>query len=304
MLMDNPHFAACANSIRELHGLIRNGMGESSEADAIRDATDVHWALLDRREIDWLQCLSADLYTIGEDAGAEAGAEVSLCRDKIDEVLRAVELDQVDRVMTLIRELGPESLRMFVRASYWTKLGDFESTQLFLDEAVRLDPGSMFLHLARLNNLWASQDGRALGEAKILINHPNLRRPDDAIRVSTILVLSVYHEVSMRANPFEGLSDAESEAIEHAIRRLQESLSNQSDTEARPTPAYQMIANHMLGLCFWWRAEVGPVEHSVAANYDVIVSELPPIELMHQMAGRIERECRRMFFEVYPLYAA
>jgi hypothetical protein len=46
----------------KLHILIKNGMGDSKEADNIRDLMDVHWNCLTKQEIKDLDDLSEHFY--------------------------------------------------------------------------------------------------------------------------------------------------------------------------------------------------------------------------------------------------
>src|SRR5690349_4555118 len=64
-------YLECSRLLRRLHGLIREGRGESQEADGVRDAMDSPWAMLSEREAGLVRTLSADLATIGQGAPGE-----------------------------------------------------------------------------------------------------------------------------------------------------------------------------------------------------------------------------------------
>ena len=61
-----PSYLAMVLGTRELHQLLSVGMGDSSEADAIRDATDISWQKLSEVERNRVCNLSEDLYSLFE----------------------------------------------------------------------------------------------------------------------------------------------------------------------------------------------------------------------------------------------
>jgi hypothetical protein len=57
----SPAYLEYARSLKELHALIRQGEGDSEQADEIRDAMDGLWRLLTPEETDLARRLSASL---------------------------------------------------------------------------------------------------------------------------------------------------------------------------------------------------------------------------------------------------
>jgi hypothetical protein len=53
----------------QLHILIKNEMGESDEADIVRDKMDLYWDDLSEDDQEWLRKLSASLYVLWESSG-------------------------------------------------------------------------------------------------------------------------------------------------------------------------------------------------------------------------------------------
>src|SRR5262245_18001598 len=64
---DNPNYLEYERLLKELHHLIRDGQGDSDEADKIRDSMDWPERKLTREEHDRLKGLSADLYMLQDD---------------------------------------------------------------------------------------------------------------------------------------------------------------------------------------------------------------------------------------------
>ncbi len=59
-------YRVIVRGIRELHRLTLEGMDESPEADAVRDAMDTPWEALSESERMRVNGLSADLYSISD----------------------------------------------------------------------------------------------------------------------------------------------------------------------------------------------------------------------------------------------
>src|SRR5688572_7176089 len=57
-------FKTYARLLRQLHAFIRDGAGDSDEADAVRDRMDRPWAMMPPPEQELTRFLSADLYDL------------------------------------------------------------------------------------------------------------------------------------------------------------------------------------------------------------------------------------------------
>lgn len=126
-----------------LHRLIRDGMGDSGEADAVREEMLDSWTLLRPEQRALLDGLSGDLYMLqgeeGPEAGEELGGDVRMLlklawdRGSWVEILALLRREEARRVI-------PEDVRAYFRGRCWSSLGYIEAALCFYDYAVKLAP--------------------------------------------------------------------------------------------------------------------------------------------------------------------
>ena len=63
---DNPNFLAYVRLLRQLHRLIRDGVDETAEGEELRERMDEPTRDLSQEEIDCLNGISADFYTLSD----------------------------------------------------------------------------------------------------------------------------------------------------------------------------------------------------------------------------------------------
>jgi len=303
LLKDNPHYVASARAIRALHRLIWEHQGDSDEADQFRDEADEHWPHLSVREIEWLQCLSADLYTLRESADRPRDVTAAHTLTITKEILSADDADDVHGVLTLTRahdsEFSP-AYAGFIRASYWTKLGDYETALFLLEDVVSREPQDLHLRLAYLISLWVCDDERVIDEASELFDNPRLTA-NDAILVGTILVLSAYDRSPSLGRSNEDPRSFESDAVDRVVRKLQDVLSDGSN---RPTPEFESIAHQILGFCHWWQAGMRSPALDRPGRDTLIPTSSPNLELLSRMAEILRLQSRNTFTSQAPRSAA
>ncbi len=122
---------------------MRDGFSESDEAEAIRDQMDFPWRQLSPEEINRVDGMSADLYTLESDSpiqhpeagginSAEFAAEIKAARKDGD----------YDRILSLLRD-KPQFISAdraaFLRGWCYEQLGEAETAELFFQNAARLD---------------------------------------------------------------------------------------------------------------------------------------------------------------------
>lgn len=127
--------------LRQLHDLIAQGGGDSQEADALRDEMDVHVRHLTEAQVDRVEGLSADLYSLtGNELCAPEHRSNPLSEA---ELTAAWGVQDFDRVLTLLRRptsfLSADLIAM-LRGLCWRQLGDLETALLFYRRACHLDP--------------------------------------------------------------------------------------------------------------------------------------------------------------------
>ena len=139
------HFGVSVRLLKELHFLMAEGKSETDEADRVRDLMDEHWYSMSPDEIRRVRGLSADLYTLVDSPLPPE----QVAQSEIDEFnqlsANAVKNEDWDRVLELFREhphSHPPHSVAFIRALAWDKLGDLETSLLFLGRALSLCPNN------------------------------------------------------------------------------------------------------------------------------------------------------------------
>jgi hypothetical protein len=131
--------------LRELHLLMAEGKGDSDKAEQLRDLMDDPWYRLNPQEVHRVGGLSADLYTLVDPPPPPQQID----QPETDEVYRLVwtawNNKDWDQTLELLRERRhpyPPDAVAFLRAACWENLGDLETSRLFLERAVSLNPGN------------------------------------------------------------------------------------------------------------------------------------------------------------------
>lgn len=156
-LMLSPAYLATVRGTHELHRLIAEGKEDSSEAEAIRDASDGLWETLSETERARAQLVAEDLYSLYE----EPPATQEMTREAqvgLNEAYEARERGEWDRSLELLRTwrafIDP-FLVSYLRGTIWLEAGDPSTATLFFQHAHNLNPDNpshlaMFLHALSL----------------------------------------------------------------------------------------------------------------------------------------------------------
>lgn len=133
-------FSEYVARLLELHHLIAAGKGDADEAEDVRDRMDAPWRRLTKVELELVDGLSADLYTIGQQRPAPPAvdADIASATDVAFEEQRWGDL--LDLLREHEKELPPDGVA-FVRGICWFELQQFDVAIEFLREATRLNPG-------------------------------------------------------------------------------------------------------------------------------------------------------------------
>jgi tetratricopeptide (TPR) repeat protein len=240
------HFRESVRLLEELHFLMADGKGETDEADRVRDLMDEHWYAMSPDEIRRVEGLSADLYTLVDPPSPPREVAQSEIDESNQLSASAVKKEDWDRVLELLRERPhphPPHKVAYIRALAWYKLGDLETSLLFLGRAVSLCPDN-FEYLDFLISVLL-QNGRvtdALFNADKVLNAGEFVHPDVLCRIANELFGSI-HTVGDEA---EAKTVAEKvvcltrKAIQNEMKLLEPERSEASATGAQ--------AN--LGICY------------------------------------------------------
>jgi hypothetical protein len=142
---DNLDFLKYVRLLHELHAAIREGNDESEEGERIREQMDEPASRLSSDEIDGVQGISTDFYSVTDPlptAILPRNAEVD---DDLAEASRAQASKDFHRALDLLRRrasyLEPAALA-YLRGRIWIDAGEDRIASLFLERAAELDPGN------------------------------------------------------------------------------------------------------------------------------------------------------------------
>jgi tetratricopeptide (TPR) repeat protein len=142
---DNPDFSKYVRLLRDLHEAIREGRDESEPGEAIRDEMDDPGSRLSPAEIDTINGISADFYSLVEEPPVSARPRSDEIQGDLAEVARRRDTGDYQGALDLLRRRS-ESLNAdelaYHRGLIWKKAGEHEIAALFLRRAAELDPSS------------------------------------------------------------------------------------------------------------------------------------------------------------------
>ncbi len=197
---DTP-FIECASRLRQLHGLIAAGKGDSAEADSIRDEMDEPWAQLQRVEIERLEGLSEDLYLYAADRKDREAAR-RFHALLLSALQRPVAREDWELLLGALREsegLFPAPEVYYFKARAWDALGDPETALWFLEKSVEVgagDPNIRYLYLTQLAKLRFEQ---ALEQSRRISKAGDEFPPELLFKAGEILLLDA--ERQQRSDP-------------------------------------------------------------------------------------------------------
>jgi tetratricopeptide (TPR) repeat protein len=212
----NAHYREYVRLLIALHQLFLRGEAESEAADQIRDQMDEPWKHLKEDEIKRVRGMSADLYSLEEDAPLQHPQVATNADDAFWRALQdARNAEDYELALKLMRE-QPQNIdaakAAVLRAICYERLGDAEIAVLFYTAAIKLLPrdenrASMvliaFQRLGRVDRAveWASkyaqddniQSPALIGLVANILREEALRHkvPDDALLRKSAQLLTV-----------------------------------------------------------------------------------------------------------------
>ncbi|MEX2170763.1 MAG: hypothetical protein WD851_15710 [Pirellulales bacterium] len=137
------HFRKSVALLIQLHGLMRDGKSETSEADAIRDQLDFPWKHLTDTEARRVRDLSADLASIEPDSPFKHPNGGGILSSKIaDQIQSARQANRCEEILFILREHSKDvsaDRAAFLRGWCYEQLGESEVARLFFAFAAHLD---------------------------------------------------------------------------------------------------------------------------------------------------------------------
>jgi hypothetical protein len=135
-----------ARLLTATHHLIREGKGDSTEAEALADHMDAPWYAMTRQEQLRMRGLAADLHALRQGGSPHVQAtaqELSAWQSVAREVCSRAQAGDVDAALNFLRRPAPLGLPAHLvpdlQADCWELLGDLETAKVFRQEAERLE---------------------------------------------------------------------------------------------------------------------------------------------------------------------
>ena len=154
-----------AQLLRAMHQLIREGKGDSEQAETLADQMDVPWRAMTAQEQSRLRGLASDLHTLSEGGPKRVDMtreQVAIWKSELSEALKCFEAGDLDPALNFLSRpvpsYLPSQLIPFLQARCWEKLGDLETALEFVKEADRFDPEELTSILALLQQLGPFDD--------------------------------------------------------------------------------------------------------------------------------------------------
>jgi tetratricopeptide (TPR) repeat protein len=139
----NPQFLTYARHLRKLHELIRTGADESEEGESLRDRMDEPAEYLTREEVDFLNGVSADFYTLSGPASPIRANPPAVLQDDLKGALDAQDAGDFAKALGLLRKneayLDPAYVA-WLRGNVWSKAGESDIAEAFFQRAKNLTP--------------------------------------------------------------------------------------------------------------------------------------------------------------------
>lgn len=237
------NYLAMAHGVRELHRLAAQGLDDSPEADAIRDATDGPWALLTPAERKRVGLMSEDLYSLVEPPPPTEPMNPQ-ARAKLAELAEARKKGDWDRALDLLRRwrafIDPVIVS-YLRGGIWLDAGDPATAALFFEHASKLRPEDEHYRGLHLQTLGIVDRPAARSKAAEILSDPGKFRPD---------VVAYAAEIELSSANASSASEA-GNAAQRIGPILKEALARSDKQEWKPGEHFPYVLIVMLlATCF------------------------------------------------------
>jgi tetratricopeptide (TPR) repeat protein len=189
----NQHFLRYARLLRKLHQLIRDGADETDEGEALRNQMDEPAEYLTQDEVDCLNSISADFYTLaGTPAQAQANPPPAL-RDEMTEMLYARDSGDYIKALELIRKneafLDP-AVAVYYRGRVWSVAAENTIALDFLQRSKELSPQNEGYVSMWLDSLQFVNSGQALETAERFLQELTDHSPPLILKAAEVVFSS------------------------------------------------------------------------------------------------------------------
>ena len=171
---DNPHFLDYLRFLHRLHRLIRANADETPEGEALREQMDKVGANLAAEEVDCLNALSADFYTLGEPPRQVPPSSLT-AREELKKGLDARDARDYVQALALLRKnqlYRDAAATAYLRGTIWAAVGENAVAVDFFHRAHELAPENGNYGFLWLDALWRDQPDEALKTARAILQQP------------------------------------------------------------------------------------------------------------------------------------
>ena len=240
----NLHYLTALRGLLRMHRLAADGLFESPEADAIRDAMDAPWQGLSDVERKRIGGLSEDLNAISEITSAEPPSMINpQAQAKLVQAGEARWRGEWDKALELLRRWGKHAspaLVSYLRGAIWRAAGDAGTAAVFFEHASRLEPENGGYQAVLLHVLKTADPVEAATRAEKILKDSEARTPIVVIQAA---------EVAYRAA--RKLSESEAgPTFLRLILVLERSLLRMDGIEDMDGPDLTVMALSLLATCY------------------------------------------------------
>jgi tetratricopeptide (TPR) repeat protein len=186
----NPNYQTVIRGLLRMYRLAADGLFESPEADALRDAMDSPWEGLSDVERKRIAGLSEDLNAISEITSAEPPSMTNpQAQAKLVQAGEARWRGEWDRALELLRRWGkfaPPALVSYLRGAIWRAAGDAGTAAVFFEHASRLEPENGGYQAVLLHVLKTADPVEAANRAEQILEDSEARTPIVVIQAAEV----------------------------------------------------------------------------------------------------------------------
>lgn len=186
----NPAFIDYARLLHQLHRAIREGWDETDRGEMIRERMDDSGRGLSREEIESLNGISADFYSLSEMAKEGPPAVTPEALGDFAASLEARKSSEFHSALALLRthaEQFPAPSLAYLRGRVWLEAGEYDIAHTFLEHAADLEPANSNFRYMALHSLWKADPDRAAHLARTILADSARHSPELVLKAADIV---------------------------------------------------------------------------------------------------------------------
>jgi hypothetical protein len=187
---DNPHFREYVRLLHELHLAIKEGWDEAAEGEALRERMDESGSHLSGEEINSLNGISADFYSLVDTPPGEVSPITAEVMTDLESILQARKTNDFNKSLELLRkhvDRIPPSRLAYLRGSVWMEAREYPIAALFMQRASALEPDNSNFRYLALHSLWQADPSAAARQAQTILSDLEKYPPGLVLKAADIL---------------------------------------------------------------------------------------------------------------------